>query len=363
MSYGIPADDPTANTESNPSQSARIDQLTADMARVQESMARMMKFLEESSFNSCPQPHSHPDTAGADHERQHPSNSQAPPHSSQHFTPDPTFHGPTGPEFAHIARLEPLKIQDLWFAGDSAQVVWISWHFGYRPSEHRKTPLPTENWYNSLLLDNARQQGVFNQYANLDGIPFILPTLSLVEALLGGLIAIFGDKFSKENAKRALAACQQRNLTIGKYNAQFSSLVYLVNYVEENRIEKYVLGLHPRIIRKAMSKEWLTATTLSEKMVLASKAAAQLDILAQLPPETPLNHHPSSTHRPHALQIPHPQPLPQPRDPDAMEIDALTTSAQQKALLMDAVKLKSVSEDLLLSAERDDVRMTLPFLY
>jgi hypothetical protein len=27
------------------------------------------------------------------------------------------------------------------------------------------------------------------------------------------------------------------------------------------------------------------------------------------------------------------------------------------------VKLKSVSEDLLLSAERDDVRMTLPFLY
>jgi hypothetical protein len=26
-------------------------------------------------------------------------------------------------------------------------------------------------------------------------------------------------------------------------------------------------------------------------------------------------------------------------------------------------KLKSVSEDLLLSVERDDVRMTLPFLY
>jgi hypothetical protein len=31
--------------------------------------------------------------------------------------------------------------------------------------------------------------------------------------------------------------------------------------------------------------------------------------------------------------------------------------------LVRAVKLKSVSEDLLLSAERDDVRMTLPFLY
>jgi cytoskeletal protein RodZ len=32
-------------------------------------------------------------------------------------------------------------------------------------------------------------------------------------------------------------------------------------------------------------------------------------------------------------------------------------------ILKHIVKLKSVSEDLLLSAERDDVRMTLPFLY
>ena len=103
--------------------------------------------------------------------------------------------------------------------------MWVSRHFGYCPSEHRKTPSPTDNWYNLLLLDNARQQGIFNQYADLDGIPFILPTLSLVKFLLGGLISIFRDKFSKENAKRALAACQQRALTISEYNAQFSSLV------------------------------------------------------------------------------------------------------------------------------------------
>ncbi|PLW22983.1 hypothetical protein PCASD_14797 [Puccinia coronata f. sp. avenae] len=358
MSFGPPTDNLTGPSGSNPSQSARIDQLSADMARVQESMARMMKFLEESSFTTCPHPPSHHDPADANHERQHP------PHSSHHFAPDPTFHGPTGPEFAHIARLETLKIQDLWFAGDSGQlgpflrnirdflcprsslfqsetrrVVWVSRHFGYWPSEHRKTPLPTENWYNSLLLDNARQQGVFDQYADLDGIPFILPTLASVEALLGGLIAIFGDKFSKENAKQALAACQQRNLTIGKYNAQFSSLVYLVDDVEENRIEKYVLGLNPWIIRKAMNKDWISAKTLSEKMVLATEVAAQLDILSQLPPDIPLNHHPSSTQRHHVLQFPHPQPLPQPRDPDAMEVDALTTAAQQQASLMDATRL------------------------
>jgi hypothetical protein len=64
--------------------------------------------------------------------------------------------------------------------------------------------LPTENWHNSLLLDNSRQQGVFDQYADLDSIPFILPTLASFKALLGGLITIFGNKFSKENAKHVL---------------------------------------------------------------------------------------------------------------------------------------------------------------
>ncbi|PLW10793.1 hypothetical protein PCASD_24924 [Puccinia coronata f. sp. avenae] len=218
-----------------------------------------------------------------------------------------------------------LRPRSSLFQSETRRVVWVSRHFGYRPSEHRKTPSPTENWYNSLLLDNARQQGVFDQYADLDGIPFILPALSSVESLLAGLIAIFGDKFSKENAKRALAACQQRGLTIGEYNAQFSSLVYLVDDVEENRIEKYVLGLNPRIIRKAMSKEWLSTKSLSEKMVLATEAAAQLDILAQLPPDHSSTHQPLSAARPSALQFPHPQPPPAPRDPDAMEVDALGT--------------------------------------
>ncbi|PLW15616.1 hypothetical protein PCANC_24108 [Puccinia coronata f. sp. avenae] len=73
-------------------------------------------------------------------------------------------------------------------------------------------------------------------------------------------------------------------------------------------------------------------------MVLATEAAAQLKILSQLPPDTLLTHHPSPAHQPHALQFPHPQPPPQPRDPDAMEVNALTTAAQQKALLMDATR-------------------------
>ncbi|PLW52258.1 hypothetical protein PCASD_00018 [Puccinia coronata f. sp. avenae] len=74
-----------------------------------------------------------------------------------------------------------------------------------------------------------------------------------------------------------------------------------------------------------MSKEWLNTKTLSEKMVLATEAAAQLDILAQLPPDHSSTHQPLSAARPAALQFPHPQPPPAPRDPDAMEVDALGT--------------------------------------
>lgn len=144
-------------------------------------------------------------------------------------------------------------------------MVWIAQHFGYRPSENRKTPTPTENWYNSLLLDNARKVGIFSQYADLDGIPFTLPALLTAEVLLSELILIFGNKFSKENAKKQLANFLQRGLTIGEYNSQFSSLVCLVEDVEADRIEKYVDGLNPSIIQKAMSKEWCLADTLEKR--------------------------------------------------------------------------------------------------
>jgi hypothetical protein len=58
-----------------------------------------------------------------------------------------------------------------------------------------------------------------------------------VEAFLEALILVFGDRFMKENAKRALSACKQGNSTIGEYNSRFSSLVYPVEYVEDARIK------------------------------------------------------------------------------------------------------------------------------
>ncbi|KNZ51653.1 hypothetical protein VP01_3871g1 [Puccinia sorghi] len=90
--------------------------------------------------------------------------------------------------------------------------VHVSLHFGYQPSEHRRTPSSPVERYNSLIIDNARRQGKLNIYADLDGKEFVHPNLLSVSACLDGLIAIFGDKFMKENAKPALAACKQGKL-------------------------------------------------------------------------------------------------------------------------------------------------------
>jgi hypothetical protein len=105
--------------------------------------------------------------------------------------------------------------------------------------------LPVGNWYTLLITNNARRHGSFNPYSNLEGILFTIPTLASVEAFLEAMIGFFGNCFMKENAKRGLAACKQGNSTIGEYNSQVSFLVYLVEDVEEARIEFYVSGLNP----------------------------------------------------------------------------------------------------------------------
>ncbi|KNZ60608.1 uncharacterized protein VP01_1529g1 [Puccinia sorghi] len=336
--------------ESVNEQRARVDQLSTDVTQMGDMMKKMMSFLEASPILNPPPPEA---SSAADHHRGVPPHIQASSNlpSSIPIAPDTGYLPPANHEFSHLSRLEPLKLQDVWFSGDSItlapflrtirnflrprsslfqtetrRVLWVAQHFGFRPSENRKIQAPSENWFSSLLLDNARKSGVVCQYADLDGVPFTLPALLSVDALVSEMIAIFGDKFSKENAKRQLANCRQRGLPIGEYNAQFSSLVYLVEDVEANRIDKYVAGLNPRIIHKAMGKEWRSADTLAKKMELASEAAADIDVLAALPPVAPLpnSHAPLSSNRPPSHFPPRHHSNPAAPDPDAMEIDATT---------------------------------------
>jgi hypothetical protein len=106
-------------------------------------------------------------------------------------------------------------------------------------------------------------------YANLDSQPFVLPTLVSVLVFLDGLISVFGNKFMHKNAKRALEVCRQQGLTIGEYNSKFEYLFYLVEEVEATGIEKYVQGLNPCIVHKAICKQWMDCKSLDEKMELA----------------------------------------------------------------------------------------------
>ncbi|PLW36075.1 hypothetical protein PCANC_18760 [Puccinia coronata f. sp. avenae] len=207
------------------------------------------------------------------------------------------------------AQFQSQPQQDVFTQGQSSQ---SQGHFGYGPSTQRKStaPSPAENWYTSLITDNARRQGSFNPYGNLDGIAFTIPALLSVEAFLKALISVFGNRFMKENAKRALSACKQGTSTIGEYNSRFSSLVYLVEDVEEARIKRYVSGLNPRIISQAMSKELRNANTLDTRMELATEAAAQLNLLSLLPSDSNQNPQqlPFSSAPPPGLSFPPPAP-------------------------------------------------------
>ncbi|KAI7950664.1 hypothetical protein MJO29_009338 [Puccinia striiformis f. sp. tritici] len=331
---------PSGVNEGNAQLQATIGSLTAQVSELQSSVSQIVNVMKASPVFQNP---TAPPPAA-------PNTHDVPPHLQPN-----SYQPPTNPEFRHLAQLEPLKIKDLWFAGDANQlisflrhirdfmrlrsslfqsesrrVIWISRHFGWQPSEHKKRASDTENWYNALLIENARQLGKVDVYGDLDGLEFKHRHLISVSAFLDRLIFIFGDRFRKENAKRALAQCKQRNNPIGEYNAQFKSLVYLVDDSDEVRIEKYVAGLNPRIVRQAMNQPWMDEEDLDAKMEMASKAAAQLDVLATLPPEptpgTPLP--PLSSHRFGA----HP-PQRQQRDPNAMEIDSTRVTPFTNSLL------------------------------
>ncbi|PLW50811.1 hypothetical protein PCANC_14322 [Puccinia coronata f. sp. avenae] len=327
-----PPPHPTHHQQTQPD---RVESLSQEVAGLRGDMARLFSLLEAGNARATNNSQHNNAYAAPSNLNQKQFSQDAPPHLEVRVPP----------------RMEPPRLQDVWFSGDLGQllsflrtirdhlrprvsyfesdtrrIIWISRHFGYGPQAQRKSsaPSPAENWYTSLITDNARRQGPFNPYGDLDGLPFCIPALLSVEAFLDAMIAVFGDRFMKENAKRALAACKQGQSTIGEYNSRFSSLVYLVEDVEEARVERYVLGLNPRIILQAMSREWRSADTLDARMNLATEAAAQLDLLSLLPTE-PLfqqRQRPFSSAPPPGLSFPPPhQSLPQ-RDPNAMEINA-----------------------------------------
>ncbi|KAH9447369.1 hypothetical protein Pst134EA_029409 [Puccinia striiformis f. sp. tritici] len=158
--------------------------------------------------------------------------------------------------------VEPTKLVEVWFTGKPTElidflknictflspremyftlykqmIIWVSLHFGFPPSERRREPSRSQNWFKSLIQQNTWDQKITNPYADLERLPFILPALSLWDAFEDCLIESFGDKFMAQTAKAALEACVQGSTWVDDYNSWFSSLVYLVNMGEHLQID------------------------------------------------------------------------------------------------------------------------------
>ncbi|KAI9617014.1 hypothetical protein H4Q26_010652 [Puccinia striiformis f. sp. tritici PST-130] len=175
-----------------------------------------------------------------------------------------------------------LSPREMYFASYKRMIIWVSLHFGFPPSERRRESSRSQNWFKSLIQQNAWDQNVTNPYADLERLPFILPALSSWDAFEDCLIESFADKFIAQSAKAALEACVQGSTSVDDYNSRFSSLVYLVNMGEHLRIDRYVKGLHIDIVSRVESPIWRAVPTLARKMRMASEAARDLEIIASL---------------------------------------------------------------------------------
>ncbi|KNZ48994.1 hypothetical protein VP01_526g2 [Puccinia sorghi] len=115
-------------------------------------------------------------------------------------------------------------------------------------------------------------KGVLEPYTDHDGVEFVHPTLLLFKAFLN--------------------SSTTHNFPLW--------LVYLVEDVEETRIEKYVSGLNPLIIRHVMHTEGKNVKMLDNKMAMKAEVAAQLDLLDQLPSDSSSSnsYQPLSSNRP-----------------------------------------------------------------
>ncbi|PLW53244.1 hypothetical protein PCANC_07507 [Puccinia coronata f. sp. avenae] len=190
-----------------------VDQLACQVTRLRGNLSCLFEMLDSG--------------ARLRPEETHPPSPPGPQFDSGQF---PQGHPHPVPAF--IPRMEPPRLPDVWFSGDSGQllsflrtiqdhlwpwvsffesdtcrIIWISRHFGYAPSSQRRGTAASlvKNWYTSLVTNNARRQ---------------------------------------------------------------------VKDVEEACVERYVLGLNPCIVAQAMSKEWRGANTLDKRMDLATEAAA-----------------------------------------------------------------------------------------
>lgn len=149
------------------------------------------------------------------------------------------------------------------FASDKRRIIWIAAHFSSVNSDIN----PAQAWFTSLLMQNAFEHRVTDQYANLKSLDFVIAPLLSADAFIDEMILVFGDKTSAKTAREALDRCKQGSSSIVDYNARFKALAFSVRQHEDDAMIKYVSGLHIDIQEECINIEgWSQVKTLQEKM-------------------------------------------------------------------------------------------------
>ncbi|KAI7951025.1 hypothetical protein MJO29_009699 [Puccinia striiformis f. sp. tritici] len=363
-----PQDQPVDNSE--PSALQQISELRGEFQVFNSTlMAFIARFPGDSSAHDTPphipqpqpqpQPQSQPPpqpTVPQFHDQFTFSHSRPPtnhhPSASQQFPhPFPS----AAPSVPHSQYAEHQKLPEVWFSGESSQlgpflkdirnffhlravyfpsetrmIVWVSLHFGFRPFENQKGQSRSQNWYYSLIVENARLQGKFSPYADLERLAFLLPALSSWEAFENSLISYFGAKHLAETARATLDACRQGSMSVEEYNTQFGSLAYLVDMSDGDRVARYINGLNLNVRKQVNGQAWRAARNLKEKMDLVVEGAKDLDMLSRLsdPHSAPSKSKPAPPHQPPLYHHPHSFQ----RASDAMDIDVATTHPNQRPI-------------------------------
>lgn len=227
------------------------------------------------------------------------------------------------------------------FASDKRRIIWIASHFSSINSEIN----PAQSWFSSLLMQNAFEHKVVDQYANLKALEFVIEPLLSADAFINEMILVFGDKTSAKTAREALDKCKQGTSSIVDYNARFKALAFGVRQHEDNAIIKYVAGLHLDIQDECINIDgWGQVKTLQEKMRLAVIGADCATERAALPAKGQkhkLYQHPNKTVTPVHFQTSKPVPIAIP-----MEIDAITAREGERQSPFAAIRLICIKKGL-----------------
>lgn len=120
------------------------------------------------------------------------------------------------------------------FSSDKQRINRIAAHFVSNSNDVS----PAQAWCLALLMQNAHAHGVFDPYANLKSLDYVLPALCSTEAFIKELILIFGDKTSSRTAREDLSKCKQGMSSIVDYNSRYTALALYVIQSDEDAIIK-----------------------------------------------------------------------------------------------------------------------------